>query len=208
MLAKRKEKKDFITKTLNDCFPNPEIPLFHKDPYTLLIAVILSAQCTDKRVNEVTTKLFKKAATPQAMLLLSIEEIEKTIKSCGLFHKKAKAIVALSQILIDKYKGKVPNTLKKLEELPGVGRKTASVLLCQAFNKAAFPVDTHIMRLAKRWGLSCGKNPLEIEADLRKFFPKKSWSKIHLQIIYFGRTYCKAASHLKEKCPICKHLFS
>jgi endonuclease III len=203
-------KKNEITALIKDAldkyFPSPEIPLSRKDPYTLLIAVLLSAQCTDKCVNKVTEKLFQKASSPEEMIALSLDQIEKIIKPCGLFHKKARAIIELSKILVDKYKGKVPKTLKKLEELPGVGHKTASVLISQAFKKAAFPVDTHIMRLAKRWGLSNGKTALEIENDLKQIFPKNSWAKVHLQIIYFGKTYCKAAGHIKEKCPICKRL--
>lgn len=202
----KKEKIALIIDLLDSYFPDPSIPLYHTGPYTLLIAVLLSAQCTDKCVNKVTEKLFKKVSTPEEMVTLSLDQIEKMIKPCGLYHKKAKAILDLSKILLKKYAGKVPDTLKKLEDLPGVGHKTASVVLSQAFKKAAFPVDTHIFRLARRWGLSDGKTPSEVEKDLKKTFSKKSWAKIHLQMIYFGKTYCKATYHKKEKCPICKVL--
>jgi endonuclease III len=200
----KKEKVKQIQRILEELFPNPAIPLSHKDPYTLLIAVLLSAQSTDARVNQITPHLFAKASTPEKMLSLSIPEIAAIIKSCGLSNTKAKAIWNLSKILLQKHHGKVPASFSELEELPGVGHKTASVVMIQAFHKPAFPVDTHIHRLAKRWGLSSGKNVKQTEKDLKTLFPKKNWNKLHLQMIYFGRTYCPARGHKKEKCPICK----
>ncbi len=199
-----RRKIDYIVKTLNELFPNPSIPLNHSDPYTLLIAVLLSAQCTDARVNTVTEMLFKKATTPYEMRQLSLQEIEKSIQSCGLFRTKAKAIFELSSLLIEKYNGEVPSSLEELKQLPGVGHKTASVVLIQAFNTPAFPVDTHIHRLAKRWGLSNGKNVEQTERDLKRHFHKNLWAKLHLQIIYYARSFCPAKGHIVEKCPICK----
>jgi len=201
-----KKKAAAIAKILDEYFPNPNIPLTHRDPYTLLIAVLLSAQCTDARVNQITPKLFSLANTPYKMVQLSIEEIKKIILPCGLSTKKATAIWNLSNDLIQKYHGKVPRTFEELEELPGVGHKTASVVISHAFHLPAFPVDTHIHRCAKRWGLSKGKNRLETEKDLKKQFPQSLWNKIHLQIIYFARTYCRARGHKPEVCPICKQL--
>ena len=195
-----------IIEILNEKIPHPQIPLHHKDAYTLLIAVLLSAQCTDKRVNEVTPKLFAKAATPQKMATLSAKDIEKIVHSCGLAPTKSRAIAKLSQKLLDGYDGKVPNTLEELEKLPGVGHKTASVVLVQAFGKPAFPVDTHIHRCAKRWKLSNGKSVTQTETDLKKCFPEKDWGKIHLQIILFARTFCPARGHIKEECPICSEM--
>lgn len=192
-----------IQRILDTLFPNPEIPLHHTDPYTLLIAVILSAQCTDARVNTITPFLFAKASTPQEMVNLNVFEIEEIIRSCGLGPSKAKAIWQLSNILLEKHKGKVPKTFKDLEALPGVGHKTASVVMVQAFHKAAFPVDTHILRCAHRWGLSDGSSVEKTERDLKRLFPESSWAKLHLQIIYFARTYCPARSHNPSTCPIC-----
>jgi endonuclease-3 len=192
-----------IQEILNKLFPHPEVPLIHHDPYTLLIATLLSAQCTDAKVNTVTPILFKRASTPKQMIKLSIKEIEEIIRPCGLYHNKAKAIWNLSDQLLKNHDGKVPATLEELEELPGVGHKTASVVLIHAFNKPAFPVDTHIHRCAKRWGLSQGKNVKQTEEDLKKLFPKKEWSRAHLQIIYFARKYCPAKGHLVQNCPIC-----
>ncbi|HEY5260104.1 MAG TPA: endonuclease III [Rhabdochlamydiaceae bacterium] len=182
------------------------MPLQHSDPYTLLIAVLLSAQCTDARVNLVTPHLFAKASTPQEMVQLSIPEITALIRTCGLAPTKAKAIWKLSEILIEKHKGKVPKSFKSLEALPGVGHKTASVVMSQAFHHPAFPVDTHIHRCAKRWGLSKGLNVVQTEKDLKRHFPKSSWNKLHLQIIYFARKFCPAKGHKPQQCPICKHL--
>lgn len=192
-----------IKKILSDLYPHPAIPLFHSDSYTLLIAVLLSAQCTDARVNIVTPPLFEKASTPEEMIKLSVQEIEEMIRSCGLAPRKAKAIWELSQILIDKYEGKVPESFEALESLPGVGHKTASVVMSQAFHHPAFPVDTHIHRLAKRWGLSSGKSVEQTERDLKKLFDKGDWKALHLQMIYFGREFCPARKHDPSACPIC-----
>jgi endonuclease-3 len=202
----KKEKAKFIQSVLNRLFPNPTIPLAHTDPFTLLIAVLLSAQSTDVRVNQVTPHLFAKASTPEEMVSLSVEEIRAMIRPCGLSNTKGKAIWNLSKILIEKHHGKVPASFSALEELPGVGHKTASVVMIQAFHKPAFPVDTHIHRLAKRWGLSSGKNVKQTEKDLKAIFPKKSWIKLHLQMIYFARKYCPARGHKIEQCPICSAL--
>lgn len=201
-----KKKAQQIQKILNKLYPDPTIPLNHQDPYTLLIAVLLSAQCTDLRVNQVTPNLFAKASTPEEMIKLSIEEIATIIRPCGLSNTKAKAIWNLSQLLIKKHQGKVPASFEALEKLPGVGHKTASVVMAQAFHKPAFPVDTHIHRCAKRWGLSSGKNVEQTEKDLKALFPKKSWIKLHLQIIYFAREYCPALGHDIDRCPICSIL--
>lgn len=199
----KKEKAKIIITILDRLFPDPKIPLQHNDPYTLLIAVLLSAQCTDARVNQITPKLFSLADTPEKMVGLNPDAIEAIIRPCGLGKTKARAIWNLSFLLIEKYQSRVPKTLEELEELPGVGRKTASVVMAQAFSKPAFPVDTHIHRCAKRWGLSIGKSVQQTEIDLKKVFAKKDWRKIHLQIIYFARTYCPARGHHKENCPIC-----
>ena len=201
-----KKKAQEIQHILDKLFPHPTIPLAHIDPYTLLIAVLLSAQCTDVRVNQVTPHLFAKASTPKAMIALCIEEIAAIIRPCGLSNTKAKAIWGLSQLLLSKHQGKVPASFAALEKLPGVGHKTASVVMAQAFHKPAFPVDTHIHRCAKRWGLSSGKNVKQTEKDLKNLFPKKSWIKLHLQIIYFARQYCPALKHKIEKCPICQKM--
>lgn len=201
-----KARAKFIAEKLKELYPQPEIPLRHDSPYTLLIAVLLSAQCTDARVNLVTPALFKKANTPQKMVKLSVEEIEKFIKTCGLSGQKSKAIYGLSQILLDKYEGEVPQTFEELEELPGVGHKTASVVMAQAFHQPAFPVDTHIARCAVRWGLSKAKSVEAIEKDLKKLFPEKDWIDLHLRIIYFAREYCPAKKHDEEACPICRRL--
>ncbi len=200
-------KKQFIQKIqdiLDQEFPSPPIPLKHLNSFTFLLAVLLSARCTDERVNKITPILFKKAKTPQAMIQLSISEIEDIIRPCGLPGSKSKNIWKLSEILVEKYEGEIPQTLEELEQLPGVGHKTASVVVSQIFKVPAFPVDTHIHRLAKRWGLSSGKNVVQTERDLKKIFPKKSWNKLHLQIIYFGRKYCPARGHDVKQCPICK----
>lgn len=201
----KKQKAAFIVKTLNDLYPAPAIPLKHKDPFTLLIAVLLSAQCTDARVNTVTPLLFKKADNPEMMSSLTVEEIEEIIRPCGLAPTKARAIRQLSHQIIEKHHGAVPKTFEELEALPGVGHKTASVVMSQAFQQPAFPVDTHIHRCAHRWGLSSGKNVEKTEEDLKKLFPKKLWNRLHLQIIYFAREYCPARSHNADICPICSH---
>lgn len=197
-----------IQNILDEHFPNPPIPLEHKDPYTLLIAVLLSAQCTDERVNKVTPGLFALADTPEKMAALPLSKITHAIRTCGLYNSKAKAIKSLSQILIDTYKGSLPNSLEELEKLPGVGHKTASVVMIQAFNTPAFPVDTHIHRLAKRWKLSSGKNVIQTEKDLKRLFPKSSWAKLHLQMIYFGRRFCPAKGHVPQECPVCSKISS
>lgn len=200
----RKEKATAIAAILEDLYPHTPIPLDHYDPYTLLIAVLLSAQCTDKRVNQVTPALFNLADTPQKMNEQNVEDIKAIIRPCGLSPRKSKAIKGLSEILVEKYEGEVPQSFEALESLPGVGHKTASVVMSQAFGVPAFPVDTHIHRLAYRWGLSTGKNVEKTEADLKKVFPKASWNKLHLQIIFFGREFCKARGHDPKECPICK----
>ena len=199
----KKEKADFIVKTLNKLYPNPPIPLDHKDAYTLLIAVLLSAQCTDVRVNLVTPALFKLADNPFKMAKVPVEKIKEIIRPCGLSPKKSQAISDLSKILIEKYNGNVPATFHELEELPGVGHKTASVVMSQAFGVPAFPVDTHIHRLAYRWNLSSGKNVEQTEKDLKRIFQKEIWNILHLQIIYYGREYCTARAHDVNKCIIC-----
>lgn len=199
----KKEKAQFIVSTLEELYPKTPIPLNHTDAYTLLIAVLLSAQCTDERVNQITPHLFAKAHTPEDMIKLSIEEIREIIKPCGLSPAKSKAIFNLSHIILDKHKGQVPQTFEELEELPGVGHKTASVVMSQAFGVPAFPVDTHIQRLIHRWGLSPGKNVTQTEVDCKKLFAKDLWNKLHLQIIFFGRQYCPARGHKTEECPIC-----
>ncbi len=199
----RKEKAAFAGDTLARLFPHPAVPLDHKDPYTLLIAVLLSAQCTDKKVNEITPLLFAQADTPQAMVELEVETIRGIIRPCGLSPAKSKAIHGLSRILLDKHHGEVPRTLEELEELPGVGHKTASVVMVQAFGEPAFPVDTHIHRLAWRWTLSDGHSVERTEADLKKLYPRDQWADLHLRMIYFGRAYCPAKGHDPRACPIC-----
>ena len=191
---RKSEKREKIIGLLNNHFPNPDVPLDHKDPYTLLIAVLLSAQCTDERVNIVTPKLFKIASNPLDMQDLSQDAIYKIIKPCGLGPQKSKAIKKLSQILVREYAGEVPQDIKQLEKLPGVGHKTASVVVAQAFGIPSFPVDTHIHRCAQRWGLTSGKNVKTTESDLKKFFPIEEWNKLHIQIIMYARKHCSARS--------------
>jgi endonuclease-3 len=198
------ERVKFIVSKLEELYPETPVPLNHTDAYTLLVAVLLSAQCTDKRVNEVTPHLFAKAKTPKQMIKLSVEEIREIIKPCGLSPTKSKAIYELSHILLDKHHGKVPNTFEDLEALPGVGHKTASVVMSQAFGVPAFPVDTHIHRLMYRWKLTDGKNVEQTERDAKRLFDEKLWNKLHLQIIFYGREYCPARGHKKENCPICQ----
>jgi endonuclease-3 len=195
----KKEKVQFVIDTLETLYPDPPIPLAHKDPYTLLIAVLLSAQSTDARVNLITPLLFKKADNPYDMVKLSVEEIREIIKPVGLSPMKSKGIHGLSQILIDKYNGAVPDQIDLLEELPAVGHKTASVVMSQAFGIPSFPVDTHIHRLMYRWNLSSGKNVVQTEKDAKRLFPKELWNKLHLQIIYYGREYSPARGWDKEK---------
>jgi endonuclease III len=200
---KKADKISFISDVLDQLYPTPSIPLAHKDPYTLLVAVVLSAQCTDVRVNMITPLLFEKADNPRDMANLTVEEIADIIRPCGLAPMKSKGIHGLSQIIMEEHKGKVPNTFESLEDLPSVGHKTASVVMSQAFGYEAFPVDTHIHRLAWRWGLTSGKNVVQTEKDLKRSFSSNTWNKLHLQIIYFGREYCPARGHIPENCPIC-----
>ena len=188
----KKQKVQFIIETLEKLYPETPIPLNHKDPYTLLVAVLLSAQCTDERVNQITPKLFKKADSAEKMIKLSVKEIEDIIRPCGLSPMKSKGIYGLSKMIIELHNGKVPNNFNDLEAFPGVGHKTASVVMSQAFGFPAFPVDTHIHRLMFRWGLSNGKNVETTEKDAKRLFPKNLWNKLHLQIIYYGREYCPA----------------
>lgn len=199
----KQERADYVRRRLDELYPETPIPLDHTDAYTLLVAVLLSAQCTDKRVNEVTPALFELADNPHDMALKKAAAVEKIIKPCGLSPRKSRAIVELSQILIDLHDGEVPQSFEALEALPGVGHKTASVVMSQAFGVPAFPVDTHIHRLAQRWGLTKGKNVTQTEADLKKLFPKESWNRLHLQIIYYGREYCSARGCDGLVCEIC-----
>ena len=201
-MSKSEKVKD-ILKILEKYFPDPAIPLDHKDAYTLLISVVLSAQCTDERVNKTTPYLFSLADNPYDMAKIPVDEIREIIKPCGLSPAKSKAISQLSQILVDKYGGQVPDTFDALESLPGVGHKTASVVMTQIFGLPAFPVDTHIHRLAYRWGLSSGKSVEQTEYDLKRLIPQERWDKAHLQIIYFGRKFCPARGHIWNQCPIC-----
>ena len=200
---KKKEKAARIGEILDGLYPAPPIPLEHRDPFTLLVAVLLSAQTTDAQVNRVTPALFALASTPEEMARLSEEEILAAIRTCGLAPSKAKNIRRLAEILVQKHGGKVPETLEDLEALPGVGHKTASVVMTQAFGRPAFPVDTHIHRLAARWALSTGKNVERTERDLKRCFPEQEWARRHLQIIYFGREHCPARGHEPSECPIC-----
>jgi endonuclease III len=205
---KKQERAQLVRKVLNRLIPHPEVPLRHQSNYQLLVAVLLSARCTDARVNQITPTLFARAATPKAMAELSVEEIRSIIRPCGLSPTKARAIHQLSKIIHEEYQDRVPSTLEELEELPGVGHKTASVVMVQAFHQPAFPVDTHIHRCAKRWGLSSGTTRERTERDLKELFPKRSWGKIHLQIILYARQYCPALRHKLASCPICAALHS
>lgn len=206
MIKGKEERASYVLKTLTKLYPDPPVPLDHFDDYSLLVSVLLSAQCTDVRVNATTPALWKLAKTPEEMALQKAEDVREIIKPCGLSPQKSKAIVELSKILVEKYSGQVPDTFEELETLPGVGHKTASVVMVQAFGKPAFPVDTHIHRLAARWKFSKGKNVVQTEADLKKLFPEKTWSKLHLQIIYYGREHCTARGCDGKSCMICKKL--
>lgn len=199
----RQEKAERIGAILDELYPRPPIPLLHEDPFTLLVAVLLSAQCTDARVNQTTPALFARAATPAAMAELDPAEILEIIRPCGLAPAKSKNISALSRILLEEHGGEVPQSFEALEALPGVGHKTASVVMAQAFGVPAFPVDTHIHRLAGRWGLSKARNVVETERDLKSLYPPERWNDLHLQIIYFGREHCPARGHDLSACPIC-----
>lgn len=201
------ERVAYILQTLQELYPDPPIPLQHKDAYTLLVAVLLSAQCTDERVNQVTPALWQLADTPQEMAKIPAEKIQEIIRPCGLSPQKSKAIQKLSQIITEEYAGQVPQSFAELEALPGVGHKTASVVMSQAFGVPAFPVDTHIHRLAQRWGLTTGKNVEQTEKDLKRLFPEIYWNKLHLQIIYYGREYCTARGCDGTICPICHHCY-
>ena len=203
----RKERAAYIQNRLQQLYPETPIPLDHKDPYTLLIAVLLSAQCTDVRVNQVTPLLFARADTPQDMVKLSVKEIKEIIRPCGLSPMKSKGIAGLSRILLDEYAGEVPADMKALEALPAVGHKTASVVMAQAFGVPAFPVDTHIHRLAQRWGLTSGKNVTQTERDLKRLFPESSWNELHLQIIFYGREHCSAHGCDGRICTICRTVY-
>ena len=201
---KKSERANIVKKLLDKKYPQTPIPLDHKDNFSLLIAVLLSAQCTDERVNQITPKLFAKASTPESMSKLTRDQIYKIIKPCGLGSQKSKAIKNLYNILVNKFNSKRPNNFNDLESLPGVGHKTASVVMSQGFGIPAFAVDTHIHRLAQRWGLTNGKNVKKTEEDLKKLFPESSWNKLHLQIIFWGREYCQARECYGIKCDICK----
>ena len=200
---KRQEKADKIGKMLDRLYPETPVPLDHSDPYTLLVAVMLSAQTTDKKVNEVTPELFRNGPDAARMATLEVSHIQEMIREVGLAPTKAKNISKLAKILVESYDGEIPDTFEGLESLPGVGHKTAGVVMAQAFGVPAFPIDTHIHRLAARWGLSNGTNVVKTEKDLKAIFPKESWNKLHLQIIFFGREYCPARNHDLTECPIC-----
>jgi len=201
------ERAEHIASRLEELYPETPIPLDHKDPYTLLVAVLLSAQCTDERVNKITPGLFEAADTPEAMAEVPVETIREIIKPCGLSPRKSVAISELSKILVEKYDGEVPADMEALEALPGVGHKTASVVMSQAFGVPAFPVDTHIHRLAQRWKLTSGKHVVQTEKDLKRAFPEESWNKLHLQIIFYGREYCTARGCDGTVCDLCRELF-
>jgi endonuclease-3 len=199
----RAEKAERIRKILDELYPETAIPLRHEDPFTLLVAVVLSAQCTDAKVNQVTPALFARASTPAAMAKLRVSEVQRIIRPLGLAPAKARALVGLSKRIAAEHGGTVPRSFEALETLPGVGHKTASVVMAQAFGQPAFPVDTHIHRLAARWGLSSGRNVVQTERDLKKLFPRESWGRLHLQLIYFGREHCPARGHDLGQCAIC-----
>ena len=201
------ERITYIQKTLQAHYPNPPVPLDHKDPYTLLVSVLLSAQCTDARVNQITPLLFANADNPHDMMAISVEEIHAIIRPCGLAPMKSKGIAGLSRILVEEYDGEVPADMAALEKLPAVGHKTASVVMSQAFGVPAFPVDTHIHRLAQRWGLTSGKNVVQTEKDLKQAFPRESWNDLHLQIIFYGREFCTARGCDGRDCPMCQALY-
>ncbi len=206
LMMTRLERANYVAKNLAKLYPETPIPLDHSDAFTLLVAVVLSAQCTDKKVNEVTPALFRLAPTPQKMAALKVEQVYQVIRQLGLAPQKSKALVGLAKLIVEKHHGQVPRTFEELEELPGVGHKTASVVMAQAFGVPAFPVDTHIHRLAKRWKLSVGKSVEQVERDLKKVFPEKDWNKLHLRIIFYGREYCTARGCDGKTCPICLEL--
>ena len=203
----KKQRAELILHRLNKLYPQTPIPLDHRDHYTLLIAVLLSAQCTDKRVNQITPRLFSLADNPQDMAQQSLDAVYEIIKPCGLAPRKSRAIIELSQILVDKYQGQVPESLSQLEQLPGVGHKTASVVVSQGFGHPAFPVDTHIHRLSQRWGLSSGRSVLQTERDFKALYNAEHWNRLHLQIIFYGREYCTARGCDGTVCPICRECY-
>lgn len=203
----RKQRAEIVHQRLDQLYPKTDVPLEHTDPYTLLVAVVLSAQCTDKMVNRVTPELWKLAKTPEAMSKQPVDSIQRIIQPCGLSPQKAKAISGLSRILVEEHGGRVPEDFEALERLPGVGHKTASVVMAQAFGVPAFPIDTHIHRLAQRWGLTNGKNVVQTEKDLKSLFPMESWNRLHLQIIFYGREYCTARGCDGTVCGLCKELY-
>ncbi|MEC8389740.1 MAG: endonuclease III [Planctomycetota bacterium] len=200
----KKERAEYVSKRLDELYPDPPIPLDHTDSFTLLVAVVLSAQCTDKKVNEVTPALFARASDPQSMSKLPASKVQSLIQTLGLAPQKAKALVGLSKQIMSQHAGDVPGTFEELEALPGVGHKTASVVMAQAFGHPAFPVDTHIHRLAQRWGLSKGENVVQTEKDLKRLFPENCWNRLHLQIIFYGREHCTARGCDGTQCEICK----
>ena len=204
---KKQERAEVVRERLGALYPDPPVPLDHRDEFTLLVAVLLSAQCTDKKVNEVTPELFRLAPDPHSMRRLGEQKILSIIRPLGLSKQKAKSLAGLAEIVLEEFEGEVPRSFEGLEGLPGVGHKTASVVMAQAFGVPAFPVDTHIHRLAQRWGLSSGKNVLQTEKDLKKLFPKSDWNDLHLQIIFYGREYCTARGCDGTKCPLCRELY-
>lgn len=204
---KKQERAEVVRERLGALYPDPPVPLDHRDEFTLLVAVLLSAQCTDKKVNEVTPELFRLAPDPHSMRRLGEQKILSIIRPLGLSKQKAKSLAGLAEIVLEEFDGEVPRSFEGLESLPGVGHKTASVVMAQAFGVPAFPVDTHIHRLAQRWGLSSGKNVLQTEKDLKKLFPKSDWNDLHLQIIFYGREYCTARGCDGTKCPLCRELY-
>jgi endonuclease-3 len=201
------QRVDYILNRLQELYPQTPIPLDHRDPFTLLVAVLLSAQCTDERVNQVTPALFELADNPRNMAALDVDQIRTIIRPCGLSPQKSKAIKRLSEILLEQHDGQVPADMEALEQLPGVGHKTASVVMSQAFGVPAFPVDTHIHRLAQRWGLTSGKSVVQTERDLKRLFPREAWNRLHLQIIYYGREYCSARGCDGRVCEICRSCY-
>jgi endonuclease III len=203
----KRERAAHVDRRLEELYPHPAIPLDHRDPYTLLVAVLLSAQCTDQRVNLTTPRLFALADTPAAMARLTVGQIDAIVRPCGLAPRKAQAIHALSGQLVDRHGGQVPRTFEELEELPGIGHKSASVVMTQAFGVPSFPVDTHIHRLAQRWKLTSGRNVEQTEADLKRLFPRERWNPLHLRIIYYGREHCTAWGCDGTRCLICRELF-
>ena len=204
---KKQERADLVRRRLAELYPDPPIPLQHQDPFTLLVAVVLSAQCTDKKVNEITPALFRAAPTPARMQQLGEEHILDLIRPLGLSKQKAKSLAGLSSMIVKDFDHQVPNSFEQLESLPGVGHKTASVVMAQAFHVPAFPVDTHIHRLAQRWGLSSGRSVVQTETDLKRLFPEASWNRLHLQIIYYGREHCTARGCDGTKCGLCRELY-